>query len=527
MAIVIAAPAVPAQTSHASHTMPPLSRELLERPLPLRTGIGTAHDAVSTKVPEAQAFYDQGLAYLHSYMWVEAARSFHHALRLDPKLAMADMGLSYAYVELSAPADAHGALSRARTQASGASEHDRRHIDVRAAQMAAEDAPADATKLATYRKALDEALAAFPSDEEFWLQRGLAESADPAERGQGSRPGAVKFFERARALAPGHFAAHHFLAHAFENSDRNTDALAQAEAYAKMAPQVPHARHMLGHELRRAGRIADAIVEFESADRLEVAYIDREKMPAAQDWHYHHNLDLLGTSYQYVGRMAKAEALLKKSFEMPSNTVEQELNKREWPVFLLARGRATEALDAAQVMRGHASPLVSAMGRIQAGEALLALKQPKAAADEANAALRMMRASPEGAGLLAPALRQLQGELLLRSGQRDMARENLRRAAGEARALPGPDGWAQATFTLESIARAARDAGDWEFAEWAARQMLEHDSNYAGAHYALALAAGHNGDQATARVESDRARTLWAQADATLPELQDLKRSTT
>ena len=52
--------------------------------------------------------------------------------------------------------------------------------------MAAEAAPADAAKLAAYRAALDAALTRFPLDEEFWLQRGQAESPDPAERGQGS-----------------------------------------------------------------------------------------------------------------------------------------------------------------------------------------------------------------------------------------------------------------------------------------------------------------------------------------------------
>ena len=52
-----------------------------QRPVPIRTGIGIAHDAVSTKSKEAQAFYDQGLAYLHSYVWLEAARSFNQALR--------------------------------------------------------------------------------------------------------------------------------------------------------------------------------------------------------------------------------------------------------------------------------------------------------------------------------------------------------------------------------------------------------------------------------------------------------------
>jgi len=55
---------------------------------------------VSTSSPDAQAFYDQGLAYLNSFVWIEAARSFHQALRLDPSLGMAQLGLSDAYVGL-------------------------------------------------------------------------------------------------------------------------------------------------------------------------------------------------------------------------------------------------------------------------------------------------------------------------------------------------------------------------------------------------------------------------------------------
>ena len=78
---------VAAQQSHAIHRVPSVPDELLNRPTPLRTGIGTAHDGVATKSKEAQAFYDQGLAYLHSYVWIEAARSFNQALRIDPALA--------------------------------------------------------------------------------------------------------------------------------------------------------------------------------------------------------------------------------------------------------------------------------------------------------------------------------------------------------------------------------------------------------------------------------------------------------
>jgi hypothetical protein len=57
--------------------------ELLQRPIELRNGIGRVHDEVTTSSAEAQQFYDQGLAYLHSYVWVEAARSFHQARRPD------------------------------------------------------------------------------------------------------------------------------------------------------------------------------------------------------------------------------------------------------------------------------------------------------------------------------------------------------------------------------------------------------------------------------------------------------------
>src|SRR5687767_2346072 len=49
-------------------------REILERPVPLRDGTGRAHTPVTTSSKEAQAFHDQGLAYLHSYVWIEAAR---------------------------------------------------------------------------------------------------------------------------------------------------------------------------------------------------------------------------------------------------------------------------------------------------------------------------------------------------------------------------------------------------------------------------------------------------------------------
>ena len=95
-----------AVAQHAAHAVPSIPQALLERPVTLRSGVGAMHDDAGTKSREAQRFYDQGLAYLHNYAWIEAARSFHQALKADPDLALAHVGLSYAYVELNKTAEA-------------------------------------------------------------------------------------------------------------------------------------------------------------------------------------------------------------------------------------------------------------------------------------------------------------------------------------------------------------------------------------------------------------------------------------
>ncbi len=510
---------------HASHDIPAVPQELLERPVVLQKGIGLAHDGVTSASAEAKAFYDQGLAYLHSYVWIEAARAFHQALRLDPGLAMAHVGLSVAYVELVKPAEAARALEQARALAPKVSEHERSHIAVRVAQADAEANPRDATRLAAYRKSVDAALEAFPADAEFWLQRGLAESPDPADRGQGTGAASVRYFERALALVPSHFGAHHYLTHALENAGRLDEALAHGKEYARLAPAIPHARHMYGHDLRRAGRIDEAIVEFEAADRLSREYFDREKVPAAFDWHYHHNLDLLGTSYQYRGEIKKAGQVLKRSFDLETSLVGQAVNKREWPVFLLARGRVEESLAAARTLIAHPHPVVQATGHIEAGYALLATNQYAAAAAESNAALRLLRGGAEGASLAAGSMQGLQGEFFLRTAEREKGRRTLLQAAATWRAAPGPDNWAQALFRIEAMARAARAVGDWELAGLLARQMLEHDPSYAGSHYAMALVADHDGDAALARSEFVLALKGWTHADPDLPELAIARRT--
>jgi Tfp pilus assembly protein PilF len=355
------------------------------------------------------------------------------------------------------------------------------------------------------------------------MLRGMAESPDPAERGQGSTVASAKHYDRALAMEPGSFAAHHYLAHAYENSGQQVQALEHSAAYAKQASEIPHARHMHGHNLRRGGRVFDAIAEFEAADRLHREYIKREQIAAEYDWHFEHNLGLLATSLQYAGQMKRAETLLKAAFALPTGLLVQAYNKREWPMFLRARGRLQEADAAAKMLIAHPHPVVQATGYIESGFVALAANRFADGGMASNTALKLLRSAPGGA-VAANALLALQGEFNLRTAAREKGRATLEEVARRVRAAPGPDAWSQAIFTLESLARAARDVGDWELAGRMARELLAHDPNYAGGHYALGLVAEHDGDAATAKSEFGLALKLWAKADLDLPELAAIKR---
>jgi tetratricopeptide (TPR) repeat protein len=501
-------------------------REILERPVPLRSGTGNAHEPVTTSSEDAQAFYDQGLNYLHGYVWIEAARSFREALRADPKLAMAWVGLSRVYSGLDDPEQARNALAQAEALAAQASPREQRRIALRARQLEAMSDLGDATQHAAYKRAIDAALAADLGDAELWLVRGNAEEASAAGRGQRGGAASTAFYREALRLAPDSAAAHHYLTHSYETVAQIPQALEHGEAYARLAPAIPHAHHMWGHDLRRVGRIDDAIAAFRRTDELEKAYYAAEGITPELDWHHVHNLDLLATAYQHKGRMGQAEATMREAAALPPVTDYLEFNQKLLAVFLLGRQRWDEALtEAARLVDGKWSA-TRAVGRALSGHALLARgrsAEARAALDAAEGELAGVPALASGIavnrGAVQPWIDMLRGELLLREGAGSEGRRVLEGVARTLRAIPGPDAWIQALFRLEAMARLARDVGDWELAEFMAGQMLEHDAAYGGSHLARALVAEHRGDTASAVAARADAVRYWRDADPGLPEL--------
>ena len=506
---------------------------LLDKPVALREGSGAGggrgqvHDPVTTTSAEAQAFYDQGVAYLHSYVWIEAARAFRQALRLDSRLALAHLGLSRVATALEDKAAARRELELGEALAPAASPRERRRLALRRAQLDALDELTSQARHAAYKQALDEALGQDLDDVELWLLRGNAEEATAAGRGQRGGASSIAFYERALSVSPEHLAAHHYLVHSYETIGRIDDALAHGEVYARLAPGVPHAHHMWAHDLRRVGRTRDAIAEFLKADALEMAYYAAEGVPAELDWHHQHNLDLLATSYQHQGQLREAERLMRQSFALPPPYEYAAFNKKEWPGFLLGRGRVDDAREAGLALVSSRFAAARAIGHVALAQAALATGALDAARAEAALAERETAAVEPGAwstqAAILPYLDLVKGLLQLRSGDRAAGSAQLEDVARRLRAVPGPDAWMQALFVLESIARGAREAADWPLAESMARQMLDHDRAYAGGHYALALVAEQRGDAAAAHESFATAARLWAYADADLPELQRLR----
>jgi tetratricopeptide (TPR) repeat protein len=208
-------------------------------------------------------------------------------------------------------------------------------------------------------------------------------------------------------------------------------------------------------------------------------------------------------------------------------------NRRERPSFLLRRARYKEALEAARAMTLMQHAQARTVGHALAGQALIGLGRIEEARQSLEDARRELQAVPRvtpgiipSRSIVAPWVEALHGELLIRTGKAEEGRKALKDVQRVLRAIPGPDAWIQALFRLESIARSAREAGEWDLAKYTAGQMIDHDDAYGGGHFAMALVLRRQGDTAGAAREFEAARRCWRNADPDLPELREIGKAT-
>ncbi len=314
------APLLHDHSVHMDKAVGYIPRDVLQLPIALRNNVGHVDDPVTTTDPEAQAFYNQGVALLHSYVWIDAARSFNQALRVDPLLALAHVGLFRVFININDLPAAAEELRKAQALMISISERERRRIDVAAKHLVAVQELQNHEKHQAYKQALDSALDAYPEDVQLWLLRGNAEEAAAVGRGQRGKSGSIAFYEAAMTYSPDDFAAHHFLTQSYEAIGHNPDAEKHGARYAALADGVPHAHHTWGHDLRLIGKIDAAIQQFEIANELEKKWYAADGLDPLLDWHRPHNLDLLSRSLQHEGRMCEAEVYIREATQLRPTT---------------------------------------------------------------------------------------------------------------------------------------------------------------------------------------------------------------
>ncbi|HEY1255623.1 MAG TPA: hypothetical protein VGF01_12650 [Terracidiphilus sp.] len=287
----------------------------------LVTGLGDLTHPVSTKNPQAQQFFNQGLRYIYTFNHDEAKRSFQHAAELDPKLAMAYWGVGEAVgPNYNDPADpdrykqAHDAVQKAVDLSVRASASDQAYIQALAKRFPA-DPNSDLKKAAEdYRDAMRQLVSEFPDD--------LDAATLFAEAGMNLHPWGlwhvdgtpeagtdeiVSTLESVMKRDPNHLGAIHYYIHAVEASPTPERALAGANRLAALAPAAGHIVHMPAHVYIRTGDYEAAVKTNEKAAEVDRAYIKATGVQGIYPMmYYSHNLHFIAMCAAMNGNYAES-----------------------------------------------------------------------------------------------------------------------------------------------------------------------------------------------------------------------------
>ncbi len=241
---------------------------------PLYEGLGSYSRKITTDSPEAQRYFDQGLAFLHGFNQSAAIRAFQQAAEIDPECAMAHWGIALAcgpHINLAVvPTPAAGLawkeINLAKKNAANASPVEQALIDALAKRYASPQ-PEDRTPLdRAYADAMREVWKKFPNDADagvFFAEAMMDLRPWDQWTSEGEpQPGTdevLSTLEAVLKLNPKHPFANHLYIHAVEASPNPERASAAADRLRNLQPGLAHNVHMPSHIDIRTGRWLDAV----------------------------------------------------------------------------------------------------------------------------------------------------------------------------------------------------------------------------------------------------------------------------
>ena len=510
-----------------------------DAPEPLFEGRGGFSRPVSTASPEAQRYFDQGLAFMYAFNHDEAIRSFRRAAELDPTCAMAFWGVAIAngphinnpVVPEERAKAAWEALGRAKALAAGASPVERALIEALGARYALPQ-PEDRKPLEqAYADAMRKAWAAYPKDPDVGalFAESLADlrpwdlwTADGTPQ-----PGTeelVATLEAVLALAPRHPLGNHLLIHAVEASPHPERADRAADTLRDLQPGLGHLVHMPSHIDVRRGRWSEAITanaKAMEADRRYTALSPAQGFYRLYMAHNHHMLT-------YAAMMTGQSALALRTIREMVADIPLEFFKANpfadgfmaMPLEVLMRfGRWDEVL--AEPAFPDFVPISVALQHYARAVAFAAKDQLADAEKEQAAFLEARARVPKEAffgnntasDVLDVAESFMRGELLFRAGKIDEGLLSLREAAAREDRLryDEPPDWIQPV--RHALGAALLQAGRFAEAETVFRQDLAKLPENGWGLYGLSRALQLQKKTAEAAAAEKRFDAVWKQAD--------------
>lgn len=263
-------------------------------------GIGRTHFAITTKVPEAQEWFDQGNTLLHAFWFEEAERSFRWCLKLDPDCAMAYWGLAATSLNWAADAASSGPedkrgpdfLKEAVRRKATVSPRERMYIE--AWDTAYNGDHSGTPGMMVLTRELQKIILAYPDDVEAKAYYALY-NMNPV-----SAFATELVIRQVLEKEPDHPGAHHYRIHTWDGV-ATEQALESCRNYSRIAPNVGHSNHMPGHNYSKLGMWREAAISMETATRVELKYMNERLALPFETWNFAHNRNYLCYIQEQLG----------------------------------------------------------------------------------------------------------------------------------------------------------------------------------------------------------------------------------
>ncbi len=454
---------------------------------------------VSTRSPECQAFFDQGLGFLYSYVWMEAARSFETAVKHDADCPMAWWGLSRA-LERWGKRDANKALEKANELKDRASHREQQLILARMQEkgLAPGVGDSEARKRAAIAT-LDNLLALYDDDEEAWYHR--------AQLGGGSglfggTAGSVPFYKALLRINPLHPGANHELVHYYEGSRRPALGWVYSENFIKSSPGIPHPWHMQSHLATRLGRWDKSSNSSTRAIELQRAYHREMNVKPTEDHQFSHHLEILMGSLIHDGRFREARALKKECEDYAFQ------HRLPWFRLHLAERDYLEALKVAEHFRKHDKNTAAYLAAL----VYLAQDNPARAAAEVQVLEEDLK-NRKSDRQLQQRIWETRGLLLCHTGQAEAGLELIAKAVSQTKDDYHFHAWGNGAYFMEVWGLAALRCGKFEVAEEALLEALAHDSGSVRSAMGMQALCEKLGRESESKHFAELARRFWKHAE--------------